>query len=46
MGTEKRSITGGRAGDTNLHADIRLGYRGKREHLHSDRQKQVHAHGH
>lgn len=46
MGTEKRPTTGGRARDAGLHADIRLGHRGKREHVHSDRPEQVHAHGH
>lgn len=46
MGTKKRSTTCGRARDTNLHTDIRHGYRWKREHMHCDRQKQVYAHGH
>jgi len=46
VGTEKRSAARRRARDTDLHANIRLGHRGKREHVHSDRQEQIYAHGH
>jgi len=46
VGPEERPATGGRARDAHLHSDICHGHRGQREHVHSDRPKQVHAHGH
>lgn len=46
MGPEKRLATGRRARHAHLHSDICHGHSGQREHVHSDRPEQVHAHGH
>lgn len=46
MGPEERLATGCRARHAHLHADICHRNRGQCEHVHSDRPKQVHAHGH
>lgn len=46
VGAEEGSAAGGRARDTDIHVDFRLGHRRQREHVHSDRAEQAHAHGH
>lgn len=46
MGTGPRPASGGGARDAHLHVDIRIGRDRKREHVHSNRQEQIYAHGH